>query len=266
MEFTGERMVPERADPATFWHHVYRYKFAIPYCRGRRVLDVACGEGYGCASIKEAGAASVTGVDISGEACRHARDRYGVNAIEGSALDLPLPDASVDVVVSFETIEHLPDPARFIDECARVLAPGGRLVISSPNRDLYRLRNGLNPFHCSELSEREFTHVVQRGFEIESIHGQYPELRPAGLHSLLMWPYAAWTLVRGMNRLRRLVRGTLGRYYSSVPNIFYDNPSLAVNGKLPREQSIWNPNIVRPRRPSPHLEFVFLLVVARLRA
>lgn len=259
-------MVPERADPATFWHHVYRYKFAIPYCRGRRVLDVACGEGYGCASIKEAGATLVTGVDVSGEACRHARDRYGVNAIEGSALDLPLCDASVDVVVSFETIEHLPDPGRFIDECARVLAPGGRIVMSSPNRDLYRLRNGINRFHCAELSEPELLRTVGRRFDVEGVFGQYPELRPAGLLSPALWPLAPWTLMRGANRLRRMARFTLGRYYFSVPPELYENPALAVNGDLPGAHSVWNPNIVRARRPSHHLDFVFLLVVACLRA
>lgn len=262
MEFTGERMVPERADPATFWHHIYRYKFAIPYCRGKRALDVACGEGYGCASILKGGATSVIGVDISEEACRHARERYQVDARPGSAESLPIPTASIDTVVTFETIEHVPHPENFVRECHRVLAPGGMMILSSPNRDLYRLRNGLNPYHCSEMSETEVISLLGNYFEITGVYGQYPEMRPAGLMNPGLWRFAPWTVMKGMNRVRRMTRARWGNYFFTVPNEYYDDPALAVLNETPDKCRILNPNIVRPRPRANHVDFVFYIITA----
>ena len=263
MEFTGERMVPGRADPATFWHHVYRYRFAAAAARGLRVLDVACGEGYGCHALQQAGAAQVIGVDLSEEAVRHARTRYGVDARVGSAEELPLDAGSLDLVVTFETIEHVPHPACFVDECARVLAPGGRLVLSSPNRELYRLRNGINPFHCSELSEPELLDLLRTRFEIEEVFGQYPELQPAGLFDPRLWRFLPWLQMRGANGVRRRLTRVLGKSFASIPPALAADPSLAVTGIDPDRCPALNPNLIRTRPASPHLDFVFLLVTAR---
>ena len=263
MEFTGERMVPEAADPATFWHHVYRYRFALPYCQGLEVLDVACGEGYGCASLRTGGARRVLGVDLSADACSHARARYGVEAVAAPGDATTLPAASLDVVVSFETIEHIPSPEAFVRECARLLRPGGRLVISSPNRELYRLRNGLNRFHCSELSEQEFLDVVGRHFDIEGRYGQYPELQPAGLADPRLWPYLPWLRMKGANRVRRIAQRLFTGFFREVPPDYGRYPALAVAGRLPDWNRWFNPNVVRRRVANPRLDFVFLLLVAR---
>ena len=123
---TNERMVPESSDRSTFWEHVYRYNFASSFVKGKRVLDIACGEGYGAAALQRAGATHVIGVDVSEDVCVHAHRKYGLDARLGSAEQIPLTDKSVEVIVSFETIEHVADPYRFLDECARVWAPGGR--------------------------------------------------------------------------------------------------------------------------------------------
>src|SRR5258707_11589234 len=101
LDATRERMVPESSDTPTFWEHVYRYAFASRFVEGRRVLDIACGEGYGAAALEKAGAAHVIGVDISESVCLHARKKYGLDARPGTGEQIPLPDNSVDAVVSF---------------------------------------------------------------------------------------------------------------------------------------------------------------------
>ena len=138
LEFTGERYLPGTAGEIAH-EHWHRYAFARRFVTGRRVLDVACGEGYGSALLAQA-AAHVVGVDIDAHTLAHARtayaDRRNVEFVEGSAVALPLADASADVIVSFETIEHLAESEqpRMLAEFARVLAAEGVLILSSPNR------------------------------------------------------------------------------------------------------------------------------------
>jgi SAM-dependent methyltransferase len=184
LEFTGERLVLE---PATAWfwdrialEHVSRYLFARALLRGRRVLDAACGTGYG-AALLAGEARTVLGVDIDPASIRFAKARWRMPAVDfvgGSVEQLPLADDSFDTVVSFETIEHVDDPATFVSECARVLTPGGRLVISTPWREVYNsvsfAHGEGNPFHHSEMSPEEFRTVLSDRFAIESMYGQVP--------------------------------------------------------------------------------------------
>jgi ubiquinone/menaquinone biosynthesis C-methylase UbiE len=199
----GERMVPEVSGGITFWEHVYRYAFACRFVAGKRVLDIACGEGYGTAAVEKSGASQVFGVDISDSSCLHARKKYGVDARVGSADQIPLPDNSVDVVVSFETIEHLPNPNRFLDECARVLARGGTLIISTPNKGIYGLDGPANPHHCSEMTEEEFSTALHARFRRVRLHTQRPY--SAGWWSLRSLPsdVTPWKRVRLLQRIRR---------------------------------------------------------------
>src|SRR5262249_62399251 len=161
LEFTGERMVPEKADATNFWEHIYRYRFASNFVRNKRVLDIACGEGYGTAALLEAGARSVVGVDICAAACEHARRKYGVDARPGSVDEIPLPDRSIDVIVSFETIEHVREPETFLNECLRILAPGGTVIRSTPNEEGHREAGVENKFHLGELTENEVTALLK---------------------------------------------------------------------------------------------------------
>jgi SAM-dependent methyltransferase len=169
LEFTGERFLPGTAGEIAH-EHWHRYAFARRFVAGRRVLDVACGEGYGSALLAEA-AAHVTGVDIDSQTLAHARsayaDRANVDFALGSAASLPIADASADAVVSFETIEHLDaaDQPKMLAEFARVLAPDGVLVLSSPNRPEYSERRGyVNPFHRHELDRDELTQLLAPHF------------------------------------------------------------------------------------------------------
>ena len=154
--FTGERFLPGCAGEIAY-EHWHRYAFARRFAAGKRVLDAACGEGYGTALLGKV-ASDVVGIDIDGPTIAHASARYGdrarVRFIEGSCTELPLPDTSIDVVVSFETIEHLreADQPRMLAEFARVLVAGGLVVISSPNKRYYSdERNYVNEFHLHEL-------------------------------------------------------------------------------------------------------------------
>jgi 2-polyprenyl-3-methyl-5-hydroxy-6-metoxy-1,4-benzoquinol methylase len=202
LEPTSERMVPESADRFTFWEHVYRYAFACRFVGGKRVLDIACGEGYGAAALQRAGAASVIGVDISERVCLHVSERYGIDARVGSAENIPVADESVDAVVSFETIEHVPNPLRFLEECSRVLTPGGRLIISTPNKEVYSSPGrAANPYHCSEMKEREFASALGSKFDAIRLYTQ--RARTAGWWSLRALAAETTPRIRGYARLRR---------------------------------------------------------------
>lgn len=166
IEFTGERYVSGVAGPIQH-EHFHRYLFAAPYCRDRSVLDIACGEGYGCHVLAQV-ASSVVGVDIDAEAVRYAQDQYASSTLRfetGDATAIPLASGSVDVVTSFETIEHFADHERFLAEVARVLRPGGLVIISSPNRPIYSEESNYNnPFHVRELDREEFRRALQSRF------------------------------------------------------------------------------------------------------
>ena len=169
LEFTGERFVPWLSGEIAY-EHWHRYAFAQRFVAGRRVLDAACGEGYGAALLAKS-AAHAIGLDVDPAAIDHARTTYAGRARlqyeQGSVAAIPLPDASVDVVVSFETIEHLPaaDQPAMIAEFERVLAPGGLLLISSPNRKVYSDDTGYsNPYHLHELYRDGFAALLAARF------------------------------------------------------------------------------------------------------
>jgi SAM-dependent methyltransferase len=174
MEFTGERFTPE-CEREIWYEHVHRYAFASTMCRGARVLDAACGEGYGSAMLAEA-ADHVVGVDVSDDAIRHAKSRYeGQGAVEfqvADCTDLPFGADEFDRIVSFETIEHLSGQADMLAEFRRVLRPEGVLILSSPDRGEYSDRRGFdNPHHVKELYRDELESLV---------FGQFPACRILG--------------------------------------------------------------------------------------
>ena len=153
LSFTGERFVPGTAGEI-WYEHWHRYHFASRWAAGRRVLDVACGEGYGSALLARH-AANVVGIDIAQEAIDHARHAYaGVANLEfkrAPCTSLPLADHAVDLAVSFETLEHIEEQERFLDELKRVLSPEGRFVA-------YQFRSKVRDFGEPVFGTRAETH------------------------------------------------------------------------------------------------------------
>ncbi|MGA9342973.1 MAG: class I SAM-dependent methyltransferase [Rhodanobacteraceae bacterium] len=175
LPFTGERFTPE-CRREIWYEHWHRYAFARRFASGKRVLDAACGEGYGSASLAEV-AAEVIGVDISSEAIEHARSRYGnqprLRFERADASALEFPDRYFDVVVSFETLEHLAAQAELIAGFARVLADDGVLLVSSPDRRTYSETSGFrNEFHVRELCRDELVGLLKPHFRGIRLFGQ----------------------------------------------------------------------------------------------
>ncbi|GED98361.1 class I SAM-dependent methyltransferase [Gordonia crocea] len=163
LALTGERTVPGIPEE-NYWfrRHEVAYEYIAGLVDGRDILEAGSGEGYG-ADLLSRRARSVVCVDYDTSAVEHTRARYPQLTVhQGNLIDLPLPDASVDVVVNFQVIEHLWDQPAFIAECHRVLRPGGRLLLSTPNRITFTPDSDtpVNPFHTRELNAMELTELL----------------------------------------------------------------------------------------------------------
>ncbi|MGE0223341.1 MAG: class I SAM-dependent methyltransferase [Acetobacteraceae bacterium] len=176
--FTGERFT-SAIDGQVQIEHYHRYLFARAFCQGRDVLDVASGEGYGSAHLAQV-ARSVVGVEYAGDTAGAAARNFprpNLHFIQGDARRLPLADASVDVVVSFETLEHFGEQEAFLSEVRRVLRPSGLFIVSTPDRETYSPSDQpSNRYHVRELSRREFEDLLQGHFPHIAMLSQRPLL------------------------------------------------------------------------------------------
>ncbi len=169
IEFTGERVIPGQVDTDLWNEHLARYHFARRLARSRRVLDLACGAGYGAATLAEA-ASQVIGMDVSPDAIAYAREHYdagNLTFLEGDATRVDLPDASCDLITAFELIEHLNDWRALLNEARRLLAHGGQFIVSTPNKPYYaesRRQAGPNPFHTHEFTFAGFREALAEVF------------------------------------------------------------------------------------------------------
>lgn len=180
---TGERYIPESNDLELEIEHLERYYTASRYVEGKIVLDAACGEGYGSHILAQT-AKSVIGVDLDIDAVTNAQKKYSdlnnLQYVQGSIEKLDfIEDNTIDVVVSFETIEHVPEDIqrKFISEIYRVLKKDGILIMSSPNKKEYTDRyNFHNKFHVHELYVEEFVELLKTKFKNINLYRQYLEV------------------------------------------------------------------------------------------
>lgn len=198
MDFTGERFIPEEAETEITLEHMHRYILAAALCDGAVVLDAACGAGYGSA-ILSANASKVCGVDISDPAVAYAENRFGsdkTSFTQASVTDLPFPDGHFDVVVSFETLEHITQHEEMLAQFARVLKPDGLLIISTPDKPVYNeYLADANEFHVRELTRDEFEALLKSQFKTIEVYGQR-----VAFGSMILGPDAPQSALRSIRR------------------------------------------------------------------
>jgi SAM-dependent methyltransferase len=171
-EQTGERLDPAAHSGEILQEHAGRYVFAARYCLGKHVLDVASGLGYGTDYLRKRGANPV-GLEIDEQSVQYSQYHYpSCTFVQGNAERMPDSWSKMfDVVVSFETIEHLEQPDNFLKEVFRCLRPGGLFVCSTPNKSLY-LFDGHNRFHVKEFYAGEFLRFIGNSFRVRQVFGQ----------------------------------------------------------------------------------------------
>lgn len=175
IEYTGEFVIPGEGSNKLWREHINRYSFASQLVQGKACLDVACGTGYGTALLAQK-CDIVVGVDLNQQVLRYAKQYHGNNRvkfIEADARALPFRRETFDCIVSFETIEHIERPTRFLAECRRVLRNSGLFICSTPNRLVYSPSAGSgNPFHVQEFSPQTLVLLIKQYFNDVTLYGQ----------------------------------------------------------------------------------------------
>lgn len=176
--YSGERQVYDSIDQVRKYH-VGRYEFATKFIKKEdRVLDAACGIGYGSFLINKEVGSDVTGVDISQESIEFANENYNpsgaIKFMVSDILKLDLPEQSFDVAVSFETIEYVKEDREVLQKFYKLLKPSGLLICSTPNEDKMHFADGRLPFHIGHYTPSELKELLtSNGFEVLEIYSQY---------------------------------------------------------------------------------------------
>ncbi len=167
---TKINLVPERGDITNITlQDIVRYKFVLPYVKNKKVLDIACGTGYGSEIIyKEGGAVEVWGIDIDNDTIKNNKIKYSslkqIKFLVGSCLNIPAEDNFFDVSISIETLEHINQPEIFLAELKRVTKPEGFIIISTPLNNTQERFSPSNPFHIREYNLEEIEEMIKKYF------------------------------------------------------------------------------------------------------
>ncbi len=176
LPWTGERFLPWIPGAQIHYEHLHRYAFASQFVKGKKVLDLACGEGYG-ANMLAREAECVVGIDIDGNVVEHARAKYtrgNLEFIQGSILAIPIEGEKLfDVITCFEAIEHVAEHDKLLSEVKRLLKEDGIFIVSTPNKAVYSDAPTFhNPFHVKELYFSQFEELLKRYFKHLQMWGQ----------------------------------------------------------------------------------------------
>ena len=172
--FTGERILPGGKFNVTYQQSLFAYDVVRGWAAGKSILDVGFGEGYGSAYLAEV-AREVVGVDYNAATVREATERYArpnLTFKHADVFDLPaeLTRKKFDIVCSFQTIEHMDDQERFVKILQAQTAPGGMVIMTTPNRLKFP---SFNPYHVREFAPEELRELLSRHFPSVQVHGVF---------------------------------------------------------------------------------------------
>jgi glycosyltransferase involved in cell wall biosynthesis/SAM-dependent methyltransferase len=223
LEWTGERYLPY-LDPSVggveiHYEHLHRYAFASQFIKGKTVLDLASGEGYG-SFLLAMHAKRVVGIDIDPASVDHASSTYVKDNLEfrvGSITDVPIEGEHIfDVIVCYEAIEHITEQEALLSEVKRLLKAKGIFIVSTPNKALYTgILANVNPFHKKELEYDEFVDLMNNNFAHVRIFGQNT------LSGSRIFPYEVKKSLRSTEFLLKRDEGSFSFKEDSIPNTLY---------------------------------------------
>jgi 2-polyprenyl-3-methyl-5-hydroxy-6-metoxy-1,4-benzoquinol methylase len=227
--------------------HIATYRYCINYVAGKKVLDYGCGSGYGTALISDS-CLQITGIDVSSEAIAHAKDHYNASNLSYLKVEraedasLPFPDASFEVVLSFQVIEHVQDVSVYLQEIERVLVPGGHVIIATPDRSsrLFSFQKPWNMWHLREYTQNQLNNTLAKRFSnvnVKQIGGRKDVLEiELNRTSKLKWIMLPFTLpfipefVRKNSLLFiKYLKYNLSRHSSSSIEPTFDESALSIS-------------------------------------
>ncbi|HWL07586.1 MAG TPA: class I SAM-dependent methyltransferase [Planctomicrobium sp.] len=190
-----------------------RYEWARTFVNGLRVLEVGCGAGHGTRVLASGGATETVGIDIDGEAIRRARNQRAdstIRFLHQTDTRLPFNDREFDVVVALETIEHVEDAGRFVEELSRVVKPGGWILLSTPNRTITNAGTSFesrptNPLHVREWTRSELENLLRKSDCQLSWYGQTFYSSPSRGMLSTIGNFSQWLAVRTRQAMRLLL-------------------------------------------------------------
>lgn len=245
MDKTCERLMLGECRPLIENEHLARYRFAAQFVKGKQVADIACGTGYGTQILANSGARSVHGVDLSEEAVAFCMEHNNVPNATYSVANAQklttISDKAFDIVVSFETIEHLPGVEAYLDEMARILRPGGTFLVSTPERRISSVLycffgRPANKYHVREFTERELLNLLSRCFQIIACYGQ----------AFVPWWLVFWPVQVFIKFICRILGTTKARDFKDNLYSNRGNVEVTLKKSVFRIPKYWVISCVRP--------------------
>lgn len=233
-ELAGDSVSQEQLDRIC-----HRYYWAMDFCRDKDIVEVACGTGQGLGPLKAVAKSLVAG-DVSNEMLKLAKAHYKdrVSLIPLDAQALPFPDQSKDVIILFEAIYYLPEVKKFFRECQRVLRPGGMVLISTANKDLFDFNPSPYSFHyygvtkLKELFEDQVFSVEIYGYcSVNSSNLKEKIFRV--VKKTAVWLHLIPQTMKGKRILKRLVFGRLVKMPPEIPERGAFQPPLRIQDTVP---------------------------------